>query len=65
MRDLLTEYNEVNAFFRYNDYSARVAEYLIWPDARLRVYLRERGMSEELLPTSRPGLLREQINMLL
>ena len=65
MRDILTEYDEANASFRYNVYSARVAEYLTWPDARLRVYLRERGISDEHLPTSRPGLLREQINMFL
>lgn len=31
----------------------------MWPDARLRAYLRERGISEDALPTDRPGLLRE------
>ena len=31
----------------------------MWPDARLRAYLRERGISEDALPTSRPGLLRK------
>lgn len=44
---------------KYNDYSARTAPYLVWPDARLRAYLREHGMSEDALPTSRPSLLRK------
>ncbi|KAF8622265.1 hypothetical protein AX15_007141 [Amanita polypyramis BW_CC] len=44
---------------KYNDYSGRVAAYLTWPDARLRVYLREKGIGEEYLPKSRPGLLQE------
>ena len=44
---------------RYNDQKAKVAEYLTWPDARLRAYLREHGVSEEYLPGDRPGLLRE------
>ncbi|KAG2121312.1 hypothetical protein DEU56DRAFT_97332 [Suillus clintonianus] len=43
----------------YNDVSARTAAYLVWPDARLRAYLRERGISEAALPTDRPGLLQE------
>ena len=43
---------------RYHDYSARTAPYLVWPDARLRAYLREHNMSEDALPTSRPTLLR-------
>lgn len=43
---------------RYNDYSGRAAPYLVWPDARLRAYLREHGLSEDALPTSRPSLLR-------
>lgn len=43
---------------RYNDYSSRTAPYLVWPDARLRAYLRENNISEDALPTSRPGLLR-------
>ena len=51
--------SKANSLFRYNDYSARMAAYLIWPDARLRAYLREKGMDEEYLPTSRTGLLRE------
>ncbi|KAI0078390.1 hypothetical protein K474DRAFT_1660392 [Panus rudis PR-1116 ss-1] len=44
---------------KYNDYSARTAPYLVWPDARLRAYLRENGLSEDALPTSRPGLIQE------
>ncbi|THH16226.1 hypothetical protein EW146_g4375 [Bondarzewia mesenterica] len=44
---------------KYNDASARTAAYLAWPDARLRAFLREHGLSEEALPTSRPGLLQE------
>ncbi|KAK7688573.1 hypothetical protein QCA50_008111 [Cerrena zonata] len=44
---------------KYNDYSTRTAAYLTWPDARLRAYLRENNLSEESLPTSRPGLLQE------
>jgi len=44
---------------KYTDAQARTAAYLTWPDARLRAYLRERGMSERALPTSRPGLLQE------
>ncbi|KAG1777905.1 hypothetical protein EV702DRAFT_968855 [Suillus placidus] len=44
---------------QYNDVSARTAAYLVWPDARLRVYLRERGVSEAALPTKRSGLLQE------
>ncbi|KAH7927196.1 hypothetical protein BV22DRAFT_1111238 [Leucogyrophana mollusca] len=44
---------------KYNDATARSASYLVWPDARLRAYLRERGVSETALPTSRPGLLQE------
>ncbi|KAF7373563.1 hypothetical protein MSAN_00566700 [Mycena sanguinolenta] len=35
------------------------ASYLTWPDARLRAYLRNRGIDEKVLPTSRPGLLQE------
>ncbi|KAJ6578866.1 hypothetical protein DFH09DRAFT_980169 [Mycena vulgaris] len=32
---------------------------LAWPDARLRAYLRNHGLEESALPTSRPGLLQE------
>lgn len=44
---------------KYADASVKSASYLVWPDARLRAYLRERGVSEDALPTSRPGLLQE------
>ncbi|KAF9234015.1 hypothetical protein BU15DRAFT_66091 [Melanogaster broomeanus] len=44
---------------KYTDASEKTASYLVWPDARLRAYLRERGVSESALPTSRPGLLQE------
>ncbi|KAF9078322.1 hypothetical protein BDP27DRAFT_1388222 [Rhodocollybia butyracea] len=39
--------------------SSYTAPYLTWPDARLRAYLRESGVSDKTLPTSRPGLLQE------
>ncbi|KAF5374052.1 hypothetical protein D9757_010728 [Collybiopsis confluens] len=39
--------------------SAYTAPYLTWPDARLRAYLRESGISDSNLPTSRPSLLQE------
>ncbi|KAK7055434.1 hypothetical protein R3P38DRAFT_2847037 [Favolaschia claudopus] len=44
---------------KYDDAKGTSASYLTWPDARLRAYLRNRGLSEEGLPTSRPGLLQE------
>lgn len=44
---------------KYQDFNAHTAPYLVWPDARLRAYLREHGISEEGLPTRRPGLLRK------
>ncbi|KAJ8517593.1 hypothetical protein ONZ45_g5236 [Pleurotus djamor] len=44
---------------KYKDASARSAEYLTWPDARLRAYLRERGVNDEYLPGGRPSLLQE------
>lgn len=49
---------------KWTDVSTRTAAYLTWPDARLRAYLRARGISEAALPTSRPGLLREFTCML-
>jgi hypothetical protein len=45
--------------FRYHDFQARSAPYLAWPDARLRAYLRERGVPEDKVPGARPGLLQE------
>lgn len=44
---------------KYTDVSSRTAAYLTWPDARLRAYLREHGVSDTKLPTARPGLLQE------
>ncbi|THV02654.1 hypothetical protein K435DRAFT_775444 [Dendrothele bispora CBS 962.96] len=44
---------------KYQTVSDKTAAYLTWPDARLRAYLRERGISENLVPTTRPGLLQE------
>ncbi|EIW76838.1 hypothetical protein CONPUDRAFT_110475 [Coniophora puteana RWD-64-598 SS2] len=44
---------------KYHGVAASTTQYLAWPDARLRAYLRERGISEDALPTSRPGLLQE------
>jgi hypothetical protein len=49
---------ETDPVLRYDDAAARTEDYLVWPDARLRAYLRESGISEDALPTSRPGLLR-------
>jgi hypothetical protein len=46
-------------FDRYTDIHARLAPYLTWPDARLRAYLRESGVPEDKIPSSRPGLLQE------
>ncbi|KZV62955.1 hypothetical protein PENSPDRAFT_758355 [Peniophora sp. CONT] len=43
----------------YDDATGRAEDYLVWPDARLRAYLREQGVGEDALPTSRPGLLQE------
>ncbi|KAF8192653.1 hypothetical protein K438DRAFT_1674869 [Mycena galopus ATCC 62051] len=44
---------------KYNDAAGVSASYLTWPDARLRAYLRNNGLDESALPTSRPGLLQE------
>ncbi|OCH90880.1 hypothetical protein OBBRIDRAFT_887405 [Obba rivulosa] len=44
---------------KYGEFSARTAPYLVWPDARLRAFLREYGVSEAAIPTDRPGLLQE------
>ncbi|KAJ7701557.1 hypothetical protein B0H17DRAFT_1045804 [Mycena rosella] len=45
---------------KYNDASGSTPfAPLVWPDARLRAYLRNHGMDESALPTSRPGLLQE------
>ncbi|KAJ7353333.1 hypothetical protein DFH08DRAFT_922997 [Mycena albidolilacea] len=44
---------------KYNETAGLTASYLTWPDARLRAYLRNQGIDESALPTSRPGLLQE------
>jgi len=44
---------------KYDDAAGMSAAYLTWPDARLRAYLRNHGIDESGLPTSRPGLLQE------
>ncbi|CAG8643886.1 17511_t:CDS:2, partial [Acaulospora colombiana] len=44
---------------KYTHAANRSAEYLTWPDARLRAYLRMHGLPESQLPTTRPGLLHE------
>ncbi|KAF6749541.1 hypothetical protein DFP72DRAFT_538670 [Ephemerocybe angulata] len=44
---------------KYNDVHAKTAAYLTWPDARLRAYLRQHGVSEDMVPGARPGLLQE------
>jgi len=56
---------------RYNDAVAKgdefftqtkhtvLGNYLTWPDARLRAYLRQHGLSEDKIPGDRPGLLQE------
>ncbi|KAH9476956.1 Stress response protein ish1 [Psilocybe cubensis] len=44
---------------KYTDQVAKTASYLTWSDARLRAYLREQGVDDHMLPTTRPGLLQE------
>jgi hypothetical protein len=44
---------------KYENAASKTAAYLVWPDARLRAYLRNRGVPESALPTTRPGLLQE------
>ena len=44
---------------KYTDVASRTTKYLTWPNARLRAYLRENGISDDTLPTTRPGLLHE------
>ncbi|KAJ3774328.1 hypothetical protein FB446DRAFT_844094 [Lentinula raphanica] len=57
--------DEITSLFaaKYNNtaavLSSYTAPYLTWPDARLRAYLRESGVSEGMLPTSRPSLMQE------
>ncbi|KAG9029930.1 hypothetical protein FRB95_004726 [Tulasnella sp. JGI-2019a] len=45
---------------KYNDLGARTSEYLTWPDARLRAYLRSNGVDDtKIVPGARPTLLQE------
>ncbi|KAF8889007.1 hypothetical protein BD779DRAFT_1623255 [Infundibulicybe gibba] len=44
---------------KYSDASSKTAAYLTWPDARLRAFLREQGVPEDMVPGDRPGLLQE------
>jgi len=44
---------------KFADVRGRYEEYLTWPDARLRAFLRDHDIPEEKLPTTRPGLLQE------
>ncbi|KAB5594625.1 hypothetical protein CTheo_1947 [Ceratobasidium theobromae] len=44
---------------KYTEGHAKTAEYLTWPDARLRAYLRSHGIDDSQVPTTRPGLLHE------
>ena len=44
---------------KYTNVASRTAKYLTWPNARLRPYLRENGISDDTLPTTRPRLLQE------
>ncbi|ELU37734.1 Ish1 domain-containing protein [Rhizoctonia solani AG-1 IA] len=42
---------------KYSDAHHKTADYLTWPDARLRAYLRAHGVDESQIPATRPGLL--------
>ncbi|KZV93874.1 hypothetical protein EXIGLDRAFT_716624 [Exidia glandulosa HHB12029] len=44
---------------KYNDAQSRVASYTTWPDARLRAFLRNHGITEASMPKSRADLLHE------
>lgn len=40
--------------------NGKAAEYLTWPDARLRAFLREKDYDEQkVIPGDRPGLIRK------
>jgi len=40
----------------------RTADYLVWPDARLRAFLRRNGVDDGMIPGDRPGLLRKSLS---
>ncbi|KAF8515707.1 hypothetical protein BU17DRAFT_51433 [Hysterangium stoloniferum] len=44
---------------KYNYASTQVYEYITWPDARLRVFLRNHGVSDSSIPWDRQELLHE------
>ncbi|PPQ71324.1 hypothetical protein CVT26_011969 [Gymnopilus dilepis] len=44
---------------KWNDQVARTSDYLVWPDARLRAYLRNHGVDDSNIPEPRPILLQE------
>ncbi|CAE6485653.1 unnamed protein product [Rhizoctonia solani] len=44
---------------KYNAVHTKTADYLTWPDARLRAYLRAHGVDDSQVPATRPGLLHE------
>lgn len=54
-------YKELAATARQQSLDAKnkVASYLTWPDARLRAYLKESGMTEQKMPQQRDELLRK------
>ncbi|KAF8192673.1 hypothetical protein K438DRAFT_2017872, partial [Mycena galopus ATCC 62051] len=69
IRDWLVEHSETTVPAKlvklmqkkYNEAAGLSASYLTWPDARLRAYLRNHGLDESALPTSRPGLCTQTI----
>ncbi|KAM5530324.1 hypothetical protein V8D89_008971 [Ganoderma adspersum] len=44
---------------KHGEAAAKADNYLTWPDARLRAYLREVGMPESAIPKARDDLLQE------
>ncbi|KAG8691720.1 hypothetical protein FRC11_012004 [Ceratobasidium sp. 423] len=44
---------------KYDNVHGKTADYLTWPDARLRAYLRAHGVDDTQVPATRPGLLHE------
>ncbi|KAH7100493.1 hypothetical protein BKA62DRAFT_706479 [Auriculariales sp. MPI-PUGE-AT-0066] len=44
---------------KYNAAAARANEYTVWPDARLRAYLRNHGVTQAEIPKTRADLLHE------
>jgi len=44
---------------KYNAATARASDYTVWPDARLRAYLRNHGVQHASMPKTRADLLHE------